>query len=67
MFGISYSRNKDLVKKDTGDIFRRQPAEYKSVLILMSPLRMKSGKKNWESCLVTLSYRLPTGYYQSQV
>ena len=31
VFGISYTRNKDLVKKDTGDIFRRQPAEYKAL------------------------------------
>ena len=31
IFGNRYFRNKDLVKKDTGDIFRRQPLEYKSV------------------------------------
>lgn len=32
MFGNSYTRNKDLVKKDTGDVFRRHPPEYKDVL-----------------------------------
>jgi hypothetical protein len=32
MFGHSYPINKDLVKKDTGDVFRRQPSEYKDVL-----------------------------------
>ena len=31
IFGNSYSKNKDLVKKDTGDIFRRHPPEYKDV------------------------------------
>jgi hypothetical protein len=38
MFGNSYTRNKDLVKKDTGDIFRRQPPEYKDVLDFDTPL-----------------------------
>lgn len=31
MFGNNYSRSKDLVKKNTGDVFTRQPPEYKSV------------------------------------
>jgi Domain of unknown function (DUF4304) len=31
MFGNNYTKNKDLVKKDTGDIFRRHPQEYKNV------------------------------------
>jgi len=30
LFGKNYIKNKDLVKKDTGDIFRRQPLEFKS-------------------------------------
>lgn len=29
MFGNTYTKNKDLVKKHTGDIFTRQPNEYK--------------------------------------
>ena len=31
MFGNSYTKNKDLVKKDIGDVFTRQPNEYKDV------------------------------------
>lgn len=31
VFGNTYSRNKNLVKRDIGNIFRRQPLEYKSV------------------------------------
>ncbi len=38
LFGNSYTRNKDLVKKDTGDIFRRQPPEYKSVFDFDEPM-----------------------------
>lgn len=38
MFGNNYTRNKDLVKKDTGDIFRRQPPEYKDVLDFDTPV-----------------------------
>jgi hypothetical protein len=30
MFGNNYSRSKNLVKRDVGNIFRRQPPEYKS-------------------------------------
>lgn len=44
MFGNSYSRNKDLVKKDTGDIFRRQPSRYKSVFDFDEP--MDNEKRN---------------------
>lgn len=32
MFGKTYSKTKDLVKKDVGDIFRRQPTAYNSTL-----------------------------------
>lgn len=32
MFGNNYTINKDLVKKNTGNIFTRQPNEYKDVL-----------------------------------
>lgn len=38
IFGNSYTRNKDLVKKDTGDVFRRQPPEYKSVFDFDEPM-----------------------------
>lgn len=37
MFGNLYSRSKDLVKKDTGDVFTRQPSEYKSVFDFDEP------------------------------
>ena len=32
MFGNHYTRNKDLVKKNIGNVFRRQPSEYNDVL-----------------------------------
>ena len=32
MFGTRYIKSKDLVKKDMGDIFTRQPNEFKDVL-----------------------------------
>lgn len=32
MFGNNYTKSKDLVKKHTGDIFTRQPNNYKDVL-----------------------------------
>ena len=34
MFGISYSKNKNLVKKDMGPLLMRPPNEYKDVLSL---------------------------------
>src|SRR5256885_6384060 len=34
IFDNSYTKNKNLVKKDIGHIFRRQPAEFKEVLCL---------------------------------
>jgi len=44
MFGNIYIRNKDLVKKDTGDVFRRQPPEYKDVLNLDNLVRDETRK-----------------------
>lgn len=38
MFGSSYSRSKDLVKRDIGNIFTRQPPEYKSVFDFDEPM-----------------------------
>lgn len=38
MFGNSYSRSKNLVKRDIGNIFRRQPPEYKSVFDFDEPM-----------------------------
>lgn len=38
MFGNSYSRSKDLVKRDIGNIFTRQPPEYKSVFDFDEPM-----------------------------
>lgn len=32
MFGNKYVKSKDLVRRDTGDVFRRHPPEYKDVL-----------------------------------
>jgi len=37
IFGISYSKSKELVR-DTGDIFIRQPEEYKSVFDFDEPI-----------------------------
>ena len=37
-FGKHYSKNKDLVKKDVGTIFRRQPKEYEAVFDLEVPM-----------------------------
>ncbi|MES2389559.1 MAG: DUF4304 domain-containing protein [Bacteroidota bacterium] len=34
IFGYSYVINKDLIKNDTGDVFRRQPQEYSEVFNL---------------------------------
>jgi hypothetical protein len=34
LFGKKYHPNKELVKKDTGDVFRRLPEEFKDVLNL---------------------------------
>jgi len=38
IFGNSYSISKDLVKKDIGDVFTRQPLEYSSVLDFDTPM-----------------------------
>lgn len=38
IFNNNYIINKDLVKKDTGDIFRRQPYEYRSVFDFDEPM-----------------------------
>ncbi len=44
LFGNNYVKSKDLVKKHTGDIFTRQPNEYKDVLdfsVLLDDLKRK--------------------------
>jgi hypothetical protein len=44
MFGNSYAKNKDLVKKETGDVFRRHPEGYKDVFdfdMLMEDVKRK--------------------------
>lgn len=38
LFGYNYSKNKDIVKKDIGDVFRRQPPEYNPIFNLEYPL-----------------------------
>lgn len=37
-YGNCYSRNKDLVKKDIGDVFTRQPSEYRAVFDFDEPM-----------------------------
>jgi hypothetical protein len=46
IFGNSYTRNKDLVKKDTGDVFMRQPPEYKSVFDFDEPMDEERRKES---------------------
>ena len=38
MFGKEYIISKELIKKDTGDVFRRQPKEFNDVLDLDNPM-----------------------------
>lgn len=38
LFGNKYSKSKDLVKKDGGDIFRGEPPQYKSLFDLDHPM-----------------------------
>ncbi|WPU92463.1 DUF4304 domain-containing protein [Mucilaginibacter sabulilitoris] len=45
MFGNSYSKNKDLVKKEIGDIFLRQPNDFRDVLDLEVPMEDKLRKE----------------------
>lgn len=48
MFGNSYFRNKDLVKKDIGDVFRRQPPEYNWVFNFDKPMEDENRKRTLE-------------------
>lgn len=48
MFGNRYSKSKDLVKKHTGDIFTRQPNEYKDVLDFDISMNFDSRKNKLE-------------------
>lgn len=48
MFGNNYSKNKYLVKKDIGDIFTRQPPEYKSVFDFDEPMDNEERKEKLE-------------------
>lgn len=45
MFGNSYSKSKNLVKRDIGNIFRRQPPEYKSVFDFDEPMEDEKRKR----------------------
>lgn len=38
VFGVQYKKNKDLVKKDVGDLFTRQPNEFNDVFDLDNSL-----------------------------
>lgn len=48
MLGNDYVKNKDLIKKDTGDIFRRQPSEYRDVFDFDEPMDDEKRKKRLE-------------------
>lgn len=48
LFGNRYSRSKNLVKKDIGDIFARQPQEYKSVFDFDEPMVDEKRKEKLE-------------------
>ena len=48
VFGMNYFKSKDLVKKDTGDIFSRQPNEYNDIFDLDSPMEYELRKKRLE-------------------
>lgn len=48
MFGNNYSRSKDLVKRDVGDIFRRQPSEYRLVFDFDEPMGDEERKEKLE-------------------
>ena len=43
MFGNKYTRSKDLVKKNVGDVFTRQPSDYSNVLDF--DISMDDGKR----------------------
>jgi hypothetical protein len=48
MFGNNYTRSKNLVKRDIGNIFRRQPPEYKSVFDFDEPMDDEMRKEKLE-------------------
>ena len=52
VFGNRYYRNKHLVKKDTGDIFTRQPKEYNDVLDLDNSMDYNARRQKLESLFV---------------
>ena len=52
VFGNHYHKNKDLVKKDTGDIFTRQPKEYNDVLDLDSLIDNDTRKQRLEALFI---------------
>jgi hypothetical protein len=45
IFDNKYNKHKDLVKKEPGDIFRRQPPEYKEAFNLDVPMEPDKRKK----------------------
>lgn len=49
MFGNKYAKGKDLVKKHTGDIFTRQPNDYKDVLDFDTSMDDEKRKEKLES------------------
>lgn len=48
VFGIHYSKCKDLVKKDTGDLFTRQPKEYNDAFDLENLMDTQTRKNRLE-------------------
>jgi len=48
MFGNKYHKSKDLVKKDLGDIFTRQPKEFMDILNFDKPMDDEKRKERLE-------------------
>ncbi|UKB82569.1 hypothetical protein LF887_16315 [Chryseobacterium sp. MEBOG06] len=48
MFGNNYFRNKDLVKKEIGNVSRRQPSEYRSLFNFDEPMNDQVRKNRLE-------------------
>ena len=51
-FGSHYVRSKDLVKKDIGDIFTRQPPEYRDAFNFDEPMNDENRKEKLEKLFI---------------
>lgn len=52
IFGTRYHINKNIVKKDTGDIFTRQPNEFRDILDFETPMDDEKRKKKLEMLFI---------------